>query len=92
MYHTYGYAVNSLWVYIDRNNTDGEKEYIWHTSYEQNDKWHYKSKTVNDFIGQIVFQGVRGPGTNGDLAIDNISITQGPCVTSGIRCIYTNHQ
>jgi hypothetical protein len=82
-YHCYGYAVDALWVYIDRNKTDGDQEYIWHTSYTQSDTWYNYSKTVYDFVGQIVFKGVRGPGINGDLALDDIMITQGACIEAG---------
>ena len=84
-YYCYGYAVDSLWLLIDRKDGTGndDMDYIWHTSYSQSDRWYNYSKTVNNFVGHIVFKGVRGHGVNGDLAVDDILITEGSCDEAG---------
>lgn len=38
-------------------------------------------------ILQVVFEGVRGNGIQGDIAIDDISVTPGACGSAGKRCL-----
>ena len=74
--------MNSLWVYLE--NGWLPRKYIWHHSYEQSNTWYNYSITVEDFSGQFVFEGRRGPTELGDIAIDDIMITDGGCAEAGM--------
>lgn len=33
-------------------------------------------------FSQLIFEGIRGPGIEGDIAIDDVSIVEGECMKS----------
>lgn len=80
-YHMYGSDVDRLSVYVRRR--DSRLEYIWHSSYEQSDKWHDYSITLREFFGQLWFEATKGFGVLCDIALDNIALESGACATAG---------
>ena len=43
-------------------------------------------------VFQVVFEGVRGTNYRGDIAIDDVSFTAGPCPSSGMKTITIHYE
>ncbi|XP_033121475.1 MAM and LDL-receptor class A domain-containing protein 1-like [Anneissia japonica] len=80
-YHMYGNTVNTLNVYVvDSTGTVGTP--VWNKTNNQGDTWLLGQVSVAEFgIYQILFEGIRGSGYTGDIALDDVKITNGACVT-----------
>jgi len=80
-YHMYGSNVKRLIIYVER--TTAHLDYIWHSSYQQSDRWYDTQVTVRNFSGRLHFEATYGFGSLGDIALDNIAIEHGDCVDNG---------
>ncbi|XP_077978860.1 MAM and LDL-receptor class A domain-containing protein 1-like [Glandiceps talaboti] len=85
-YHMYGPDVNTLNVYIQQNGTRGSP--VWSRKGTHGDVWHYAYYNVPTLTNfQVVFEGVRGIDFQGDIAVDDITLSDGICsVPATIDC------
>ncbi|XP_059174660.1 MAM domain-containing glycosylphosphatidylinositol anchor protein 1-like [Physella acuta] len=65
---------------------------LWAASGDQGNRWHIKELEYNaQEAYQISFDGTVGPSYRGDIAIDNIAITEGGCLSSlQVNCSFTH--
>lgn len=81
-YHMYGKTIGSLNIYIQRNGSTARN--IWSRTGNQQNIWRHGQ--VNLYMyGQykVLIEGVRGTGYQGDIAIDDVVITNGRCAPAG---------
>ncbi|XP_046559779.1 MAM and LDL-receptor class A domain-containing protein 1-like [Haliotis rubra] len=80
-YHMYGISIGTLNVYVMRNGARGSP--LWHLSGNQGNSWKMAKVSLNTVASntsyQIVFEGTVGAGYEGDIAIDDFSVTAGAC-------------
>ncbi|UJR31098.1 hypothetical protein I4U23_018606, partial [Adineta vaga] len=82
-YHMWGASTGALNVYLKVGQTL-EGRPLWALSGDQGNLWRPARatiKTTGKF--QVVFEGVVGPGFTGDISIDDVSISSGPCSPPG---------
>ncbi|GFN85247.1 MAM and LDL-receptor class a domain-containing protein 1-like [Plakobranchus ocellatus] len=101
-YHMYGTSVNALSVQLwDAPVVPGvqsdKKVTIWEMRGSHGDKWLQASVDLggpsNRFARQVVIEAFRGSTYSGDIAVDDIKLTQGACAnfgTSTIDCDFEN--
>ncbi|CAM4977745.1 unnamed protein product [Rotaria socialis] len=78
-YHMFGPSIGSLNVLIA-----GTQRLLWTKSGNLGNRWRYGHVTVrNDDQYQIAFEGVVGSSFQGDIAVDDISLANGPCEEEG---------
>ncbi|KAK3718970.1 hypothetical protein QZH41_017584, partial [Actinostola sp. cb2023] len=76
-YHMYGSDINTLRVLIKKGLS---KSIVWSKSGQQGNKWFEgKVNLTSKDEFQILFEGIRGSGFEGDIAIDDISIKHEVC-------------
>ncbi|XP_078695032.1 scavenger receptor cysteine-rich type 1 protein M130-like isoform X2 [Branchiostoma floridae x Branchiostoma belcheri] len=73
-YHMYGTDIRELRVMVGSN-------LVWSRSYNQGSRWHLASVQVYIRNDQVMFEGVRGSGFRGDIAIDDVVLNPGACPT-----------
>ncbi|EDO28586.1 predicted protein [Nematostella vectensis] len=81
-YSMYGHSVGAMRVYI---RDDFEiKKLLWLRSGQQGMKWRKADINISSSSRyRIIFEGVRGNGYTGDIALDDISFTNGKCNDPG---------
>ncbi|KAL9953476.1 hypothetical protein ACROYT_G040898 [Oculina patagonica] len=73
-YHMYGATAGSLNVYSGNNK-------VFNVSGDQGNKW--KIMEINIYLqSEITFEGITGRSHTGDIAIDEVKITEGKCPVS----------
>ncbi|XP_033751994.1 MAM and LDL-receptor class A domain-containing protein 1-like [Pecten maximus] len=97
-YHMYGSQIGSLNLKLKVQNAIGNA--FWTKSGNQGNKWNVAQVTLDasrlSLPYQLVFEGVRGSGYLSDIALDDIQIRSGPCVSQGAcnfekgLCTWTN--
>ncbi|XP_062863957.1 MAM domain-containing glycosylphosphatidylinositol anchor protein 2 [Trichomycterus rosablanca] len=79
-YHMYGKHIGSLNAYLRQKNPSGEDSSVWTLSGNQGDRWRQARVNVHPTSAfQMVLEGVRGAGIEGDIAIDDVAIEEGKC-------------
>ncbi|XP_019642580.1 PREDICTED: MAM and LDL-receptor class A domain-containing protein 1-like [Branchiostoma belcheri] len=76
--HMYGVHIGTLKVSVKTGGTTSD---IWTRSGNQGDQWFSVAVNIpanNSY--QVIFEGVRGSGIHGDIAIDDVSILQRTCL------------
>ncbi|KAM4770821.1 MAM domain-containing glycosylphosphatidylinositol anchor protein 1 [Rhinophrynus dorsalis] len=79
-YHMYGRHIGSLNVLVRLRNIGTMDTQEWTLSGDRGNKWQHAIvpiKPSGPF--QVVFEGVRGPGIEGDIAIDDVTVKKGEC-------------
>lgn len=77
--HMYGNGIGSLRVLII-NTQDQNEETIWEISGEAGNLWYQGQVPISSSKAfKIAFEGEVGNNNLGDIALDDISIIQGPC-------------
>ncbi|XP_066300034.1 MAM and LDL-receptor class A domain-containing protein 1-like [Branchiostoma lanceolatum] len=102
-YHIYGNQIGTLNVYTQVGANLGNV--IWTRSGDQENQWHFAMVDILLATNyQVTFEGVIGAGARGDIAIDDVTLSNGPCpigpaVTPtpcdfelDIICLYTQDQ
>eukprot|EP00058_Branchiostoma_floridae_P025618 XP_002611108.1 hypothetical protein BRAFLDRAFT_70466 [Branchiostoma floridae] len=75
--HMYGLHTGTLRVSVKVGNTTSE---IWTRSGNQGNQWFSVAVSISTTGSyQVIFEGVRGSGVRGDIAIDDVSILQEAC-------------
>ncbi|XP_069034678.1 MAM domain-containing glycosylphosphatidylinositol anchor protein 1 isoform X2 [Lepisosteus oculatus] len=79
-YHMHGKHIGSLNVMLRGRSFGGTGPPVWSLSGSQGNSWKQANVTVSPSGPfQVVFEGVRGSGFEGDIAIDDVSVTKGRC-------------
>ncbi|CAF1593620.1 unnamed protein product, partial [Adineta ricciae] len=82
-YHMWGASTGALNVYLKVGQTL-EGRPLWALSGDQGDFWRPARATIRtNSKYQVVFEGVVGPGYTGDISIDDVSVSAGPCSAPG---------
>ncbi|XP_057715866.1 MAM domain-containing glycosylphosphatidylinositol anchor protein 2 isoform X2 [Corythoichthys intestinalis] len=80
-YHMYGKHIGALNVFLRQKGAPQASETtVWSLSGNQGDRWRRAAVDIHpsaDF--QVMLEGVRGAGIEGDIAVDDIAIQEGPC-------------
>ncbi|XP_025085529.1 MAM and LDL-receptor class A domain-containing protein 1-like [Pomacea canaliculata] len=78
-YHMYGVGIGTLNVYT-RSASTHNLFLIWSLSSNQGNVWNYgRAPIVTNNSYEIIFEGVYGGNTTGDIAIDDISVSPYRC-------------
>lgn len=79
-YHMYGKHIGSLNVLLRQKSPSPSDSQVWSLSGNQGDRWRQARINIQPSSAfQMVIEGVRGAGIEGDIAIDDISIEEGEC-------------
>lgn len=74
----YGSNVKALNVYLKTGSTLGKP--VWTHNGTRSNKWYQARVDIQgNTTYQIMFEGVRGVSYKGDIALDDISVPEGPC-------------
>ncbi|XP_074184297.1 MAM domain-containing glycosylphosphatidylinositol anchor protein 2 isoform X3 [Rhinolophus sinicus] len=79
-YHMYGQHIGVLNVYLRLKGQTKIENPLWSSSGNKGQRWneaHVNIYPITSF--QLIFEGIRGPGIEGDIAIDDVSIAEGEC-------------
>nr|XP_020860419.1 MAM domain-containing glycosylphosphatidylinositol anchor protein 2 isoform X1 [Phascolarctos cinereus] len=79
-YHMYGQHIGVLNVYLRLKGQTTIENPLWSSSGNKGQHWneaHVNIYPITSF--QLIFEGIRGPGIEGDIAIDDVSISEGEC-------------
>ncbi|XP_052001082.1 MAM domain-containing glycosylphosphatidylinositol anchor protein 2 isoform X2 [Xyrauchen texanus] len=79
-YHMYGKHIGTLNVYLRQKSQTGQDASVWTLSGNQGDRWRQARVNIHPTSSfQIVLEGIRGAGIEGDIAIDDVTIEEGEC-------------
>ncbi|XP_041107013.1 MAM domain-containing glycosylphosphatidylinositol anchor protein 1 [Polyodon spathula] len=79
-YHMYGKHIGSLNVLLRVKSVGALDMQVWTLSGNQGPDWQQANITINPRGPfQVVFEGVRGSGYEGDIAIDDVYVARGKC-------------
>ncbi|CAC5381962.1 unnamed protein product [Mytilus coruscus] len=77
-YHMYGKSIRTLEVIV---SSSGTNKTIFARSGDQGNQWYYKKLYIQPASNlQIMFNGIGGHNSYGDIALDNIMLFAGECV------------
>ncbi|XP_061531355.1 MAM domain-containing glycosylphosphatidylinositol anchor protein 2 isoform X2 [Phycodurus eques] len=82
-YHMYGKHIGALNAFLRQKGaaaSEASEASVWSLSGNQGDRWRRAAVDVHpsaDF--QVVLEGVRGAGIEGDIAVDDVTIQEGRC-------------
>ncbi|XP_077978864.1 MAM and LDL-receptor class A domain-containing protein 1-like [Glandiceps talaboti] len=82
-YHMFGLEINQLSVYLQQFASPEQR--VWTRYQSQGNRWlqgHFQFESNVQW--RIIFEGVIGTGSQGDIALDDIVIADGPCPNSKI--------
>uniref|UniRef100_A0A803YQZ2 MAM domain-containing protein n=1 Tax=Meleagris gallopavo TaxID=9103 RepID=A0A803YQZ2_MELGA len=73
----------SLNVYLRLKGQTAIENPLWSSSGNKGQHWNQARVNINPPTSfQLIFEGIRGPGIEGDIAIDDVSIVEGECMKS----------
>ncbi|KAJ8394278.1 hypothetical protein AAFF_G00048610 [Aldrovandia affinis] len=79
-YHMYGKHIGTLNAYLRSKSQTTTESPIWTLSGNQGEHWKQAKVNIQPTSAfQMVLEGVRGPGIEGDIAIDDVTIEEGEC-------------
>ncbi|XP_072369234.1 enteropeptidase isoform X1 [Scyliorhinus torazame] len=80
-YHMYGFDVSLLRVYITSDKEGSRISFQKEGSY--GNQWNYGQLTINETAEvKVVFEAIKSTGRHSDIALDDISLTNGICKDS----------
>uniref|UniRef100_A0A8C0HLF4 MAM domain-containing protein n=1 Tax=Buteo japonicus TaxID=224669 RepID=A0A8C0HLF4_9AVES len=75
--------LGSLNVYLRLKGQTAIENPLWSSSGNKGQHWNQARVNINPPTSfQLIFEGIRGPGIEGDIAIDDVSIVEGECMKS----------
>ena len=83
-YHMYGLDIGTLNVVQKTTSGSKSENILWTLQGQQGNKWLNGKVSLSKVPSSdfwIIFEGIRGTGYRGDIAIDDILITSGDCTT-----------
>ncbi|XP_060117356.1 MAM domain-containing glycosylphosphatidylinositol anchor protein 2 [Heteronotia binoei] len=82
-YNMYGQHIGTLNVYLRLKGQTGLETPFWSSSGNKGQQWFQARMNMQPNTSfQVIFEGIRGRGMEGDIAIDDISIVEGECTKS----------
>ncbi|XP_048084666.1 MAM domain-containing glycosylphosphatidylinositol anchor protein 2 isoform X3 [Alosa alosa] len=79
-YHMYGKHIGSLTVYLRQKGQTGPDASVWTLSGNQGERWKQARVNIHPKSAfQVIIEGIRGNGIEGDIAIDDVAIEEGEC-------------
>ncbi|KAM7376464.1 hypothetical protein PAMP_006195 [Pampus punctatissimus] len=79
-YHMYGKHIGALNVFLRQKGQTVTDTSVWSLTGNQGDRWWQAKVNIHPNTAfQMVMEGVRGAGIEGDIAIDDITIEEGEC-------------
>ncbi|KAG1941789.1 MAM domain-containing glycosylphosphatidylinositol anchor protein [Pimephales promelas] len=80
-YHMYGKHIGSLNAFVkQKGQSTSDAGPVWSLSGNQGDRWRHAKITIHPVSSfQVIFEGIRGPGIEGDIAIDDVTLEEGEC-------------
>ncbi|XP_060031575.1 MAM domain-containing glycosylphosphatidylinositol anchor protein 2 [Erinaceus europaeus] len=79
-YHMYGQHIGVLNVYLRLKGQTTIENPLWSSSGNKGQHWNEAHVNIYPIASfQLIFEGIRGPGIEGDIAIDDVSIAEGEC-------------
>ncbi|XP_053093435.1 MAM domain-containing glycosylphosphatidylinositol anchor protein 2 isoform X7 [Pangasianodon hypophthalmus] len=70
----------TLNVYLRQKSQTGEDSLVWTLSGSQGDHWKQARVNIHPTSSfQMILEGIRGSGIEGDIAIDDVAIEEGEC-------------
>ncbi|XP_041460949.1 MAM and LDL-receptor class A domain-containing protein 1-like [Lytechinus variegatus] len=78
-FHMYGQSINTLNVYIQRNNTALDLP-VWTRTGSSGNQWkegYIDVVDIKDF--RVVYEAIKGRSFTGDIAIDDLDLIEGQC-------------
>ncbi|KAL7379804.1 hypothetical protein ABVT39_006146 [Epinephelus coioides] len=79
-YHMYGKHIGALNVFLRQKGQTVTDTSVWSLSGNQGDRWRQAKVNIHPTAAfQMVMEGVRGAGIEGDIAIDDVTIEEGEC-------------
>ncbi|XP_078416606.1 enteropeptidase [Cetorhinus maximus] len=80
-YHMYGVDVSHFRVYITSNKNGSQASFRKEGNY--GNQWNYGQLTINETVEvRVVFEAIKSTGRFSDIALDDISLTNGTCKES----------
>ncbi|XP_053553644.1 MAM domain-containing glycosylphosphatidylinositol anchor protein 2 [Bombina bombina] len=79
-YHMYGRHIGMLNIILRLKGQTVTEIPLWSAHGNKGEQWNHANINIHPTTSfQLIFEGVRGPGIEGDIAIDDISIVEGEC-------------
>ncbi|XP_057208724.1 MAM domain-containing glycosylphosphatidylinositol anchor protein 2-like isoform X3 [Triplophysa rosa] len=80
-YHMYGKHIGTLNAFVkQKGQSSSDAGPVWSLSGNQGERWRQAKITIHPVSTfQIIFEGIRGPGIEGDIAMDDVSLVEGEC-------------
>ncbi|XP_046874379.1 LOW QUALITY PROTEIN: MAM domain-containing glycosylphosphatidylinositol anchor protein 2 [Hypomesus transpacificus] len=79
-YHMNGKHIGALNVYLRQKTQPPSESSVWTLRGHQGDSWRQAKINIHPTASfQLVVEGVRGAGIEGDIAIDDVTIEEGEC-------------
>ncbi|XP_015206051.1 MAM domain-containing glycosylphosphatidylinositol anchor protein 2 isoform X3 [Lepisosteus oculatus] len=79
-YHMYGRHIGTLNAYLRLKGQTSLESPMWTLSGNQGERWWQARVNIHPTSSfQMMLEGIRGPGMEGDIAIDDVSIDEGEC-------------
>ncbi|XP_034001963.1 MAM domain-containing glycosylphosphatidylinositol anchor protein 2 [Trematomus bernacchii] len=79
-YHMYGKHIGALNVFLRQKTQTVTDTSVWSLIGNQGDRWRRAKVNIHPTAPfQMVMEGVRGAGIEGDIAIDDVTIEEGEC-------------
>ncbi|KAJ8011341.1 hypothetical protein DPEC_G00057130 [Dallia pectoralis] len=84
-YHMEGRSAAELNIYLQSPNPTSSQTRLWSRTGDQENRWRHGRATVlsPDTAYQVIFEAVAGDGRDGDIAIDDLTLLNGPCPPDG---------
>ncbi|XP_061781132.1 MAM domain-containing glycosylphosphatidylinositol anchor protein 2 [Nerophis lumbriciformis] len=79
-YHMHGKHIGALNVLLRQKGQTATDASVWSLSGNHGDRWQRAAVNIHPTAAfQVVMEGVRGAGIEGDIAIDDVTIEEGEC-------------
>uniref|UniRef100_A0A3B4ZX85 MAM domain-containing glycosylphosphatidylinositol anchor protein 2-like n=1 Tax=Stegastes partitus TaxID=144197 RepID=A0A3B4ZX85_9TELE len=79
-YHMYGKHIGALNVFLRQKGQTVTDTSVWSLTGNQGDRWRQAKVNIQPTAAfQMVMEGVRGAGIEGDIAVDDVTIEEGKC-------------
>ncbi|XP_018120384.1 MAM domain-containing glycosylphosphatidylinositol anchor protein 1 isoform X2 [Xenopus laevis] len=79
-YHMYGRHIGNLNLLMRARNKGTMDTQVWSLRGDRGNRWQHAMVPMNPTGPfQVVFEGVRGSGIEGDIAIDDVTVRKGDC-------------
>ncbi|XP_061757095.1 MAM domain-containing glycosylphosphatidylinositol anchor protein 2-like isoform X6 [Nerophis ophidion] len=79
-YHMYGKHIGTLNAFLKQKGQMTSDSPVWSLSGNQGERWKQAKVSVHPTASfQVVLEGIRGLGIEGDIAIDDVTLEEGEC-------------